>query len=106
MEIAIEDDNMTEIKHRAGAKNCDADYMSYHPLLDKEEIIDDLDGMCTMMTRSKSKQQKISVPNSSPTSSSVTPPKFFYSKQLSTLDPHRLIFGQENDAAIEQILEE
>ncbi|CAF1360774.1 unnamed protein product [Didymodactylos carnosus] len=83
--------------------------MSRHPLINNEEINDDLDGVCAAMTRSKTKQQNITAQDSSTsstTSSSITSPKFFHSKHLSSLDPDRLKSEQNNDAEIQEVIHE
>ncbi|CAF0994301.1 unnamed protein product [Didymodactylos carnosus] len=105
--LQLQDYDIIEIKYKSGTKNCDADYMSRHPLINNEEINDDLDGVCAVMTRSKTKQQNITAQDSSSTtSSSITSPKVFHSKHLSSLDPDRLKSEQNNDAEIQEIIHE
>ena len=43
--LQLQDYDIIEIKHKPGTRNCDADYMSRHPLINKEEPNDELDGM-------------------------------------------------------------
>jgi len=84
---------------------CDADYMSRHPLINKEENNEELDGVCVVMTRSKTKQQ-ITKDSPSNTSPSTTASSFVYSNQLSPLDPRRLKKEQHGDPEIQQIINE
>ena len=59
--------------------------MSRHPLIDKEETNDELDGMCVVMTRSRAKQQNVTTKDSSPTTpSSTTSSSFFSFKTIIT----------------------
>ncbi|CAF4414915.1 unnamed protein product, partial [Rotaria magnacalcarata] len=56
--LQLHDYDIIEIKHKPGTRNCDADYMSRHPLINIEEANDELEGICVaIMTRSKTKQQ-------------------------------------------------
>ncbi len=101
--LQLQDYDIIEIKHKPGTRNCDADYMSRHPLINTEENSDELDGVCVVMTRSKTKQQimKDVLPS---TPSSTTTSTFSYAKQLSPLDPHRLKCQQDKDKEIQEII--
>ncbi|CAF3335845.1 unnamed protein product [Rotaria socialis] len=82
--------DIVEIKHKPGTRNCDADYMSRHPLINNEETNDELDGICVaIMTRTKTKQQTTTTGDIPTTTSSNASSASFCSKQLSPLDPYR-----------------
>jgi transposase InsO family protein len=103
--LQLQDYNIIEIKHKPDTRNCDADYMSRHPLVNKEENNEELDGVCVVMTRSKTKQQ-IAKDSPSNTPPSTTTQSFVYSNQLSPLDPRRLKKEQHDDPEIQQIINE
>jgi hypothetical protein len=103
--LQLQDYDTIEIRHKPGARNCDADYMSRHPLIIKDENHDEFDGVCVVMTRSKTKQQTVvdSSPNTpSPMATSPLPNP----KQHSPLDPRRLKKEQNDDPEIQQIIQE
>ncbi|CAF1264719.1 unnamed protein product [Adineta steineri] len=100
--LHLQDYDIIEIKHKPGTRNCDADYMSRHPLINKEEINDELDGMCVVMTRSKTKQLNTTINQSLTTSPSSTTSGA--TQHLSPLDPYRLKHEQNNDQEIQQLI--
>ncbi|CAF4872353.1 unnamed protein product, partial [Rotaria magnacalcarata] len=100
--LQLQDYDIIEIKHKPGTRNCDADYMSRHPLINIEETNDELEGICVaIMTRSKTKQQTTTADDIPTTTSSNTSSTSFYSKQLSPLDPSRLKHEQHSDPDIQ-----
>ncbi|CAF1583655.1 unnamed protein product [Rotaria magnacalcarata] len=103
--LQLHDYDIIEIKHKPGTRNCDADYMSRHPLINIEEANDELEGICVaIMTRSKTKQQTTTAEDIPTTTSSNTSSTSFYSKQLSPLDPSRLKHEQHSDPDIQFIV--
>ena len=103
--LQLQDYDIIEIKHKPGARNCDADYMSRHPLINKEETNDELDGMCVVMTRSKTKQQNTTTNHTLPTlPSSTTSLTSSDVQHLSPLDPSRLTHEQNNDPEIQRLI--
>ena len=104
--LHLQDYDIIEIRHKPGARNCDADYMSRHPLINKEESNDELDGMCVMMTRSKAKQHLIADSSSNTPPSPITTSSLFNPKQRSPLDPRRLKKEQDDDPEVQQIIQE
>jgi transposase InsO family protein len=105
--LQLQDYDIIEIKHKPGTTNCDADYMSRHPLINQEEPNDELDGICVVMTRSKTKQQDITTRNSSPSSpTSIISASLPHLKKVSPLDPQRLKNEQQYDPEIQQKIRE
>ena len=104
--LQLQDYDIIEIKHKPGKSNCDADYMSHHPLIIKEEINNDLDGICMVMTRSKTKQLNNNMTNSpvSTATTSITNSPSYYTPKSSPLDPIRLKLEQDQDLDIQQLI--
>jgi transposase InsO family protein len=104
--LQLQDYDIAEIRHKPGTTNCDADYMSRHPLIDNDGPNEELEGVCVVLTKSKSKQQDAALTTPAPSiSPSITASPVDYHLQpikLSPLDPCRIKKEQYNDQEIQK----